>query len=153
MVPESVRDDFPILSRTVHGKRLVYLDSAATSQKPRRVIDALVRYYTTYNANVHRGIYEMAEEATRRYEESRATLAASTGARRPECAPHAGERGRSGRRLLCLFRSQDVRADGGRCHLGPLRDPGCDAAVSWRWRNDHAGAAGDLHLQGAAPQV
>src|SRR5438309_2515452 len=84
MVPESVRDDFPILSRTVHGKRLVYLDSAATSQKPRRVIDALVRYYTTYNANVHRGIYEMAEEATRRYEESRATLAACIGARQPE---------------------------------------------------------------------
>src|SRR3989442_7344522 len=84
MVPESVRDDLPILSRTVHGKRLVYLDSAATSQKPRRVIDALVRYYTTYNANVHRGIYEMAEEATRRYEESRATLAAFIGARRPE---------------------------------------------------------------------
>jgi len=84
MVPESVRDDFPILSRTVHGKRLVYLDSAATSQKPRRVIDALVRYYTSYNANVHRGIYEMAEEATRRYEESRATLAAFIGARRPE---------------------------------------------------------------------
>src|SRR5437667_465694 len=95
MVPESVRDDFPILSRTVHGKRLVYLDSAATSQKPRRVIDALVRYYTTYNANVHRGIYEMAEEATRRYEESRATLAAFIGARRPavlvdgaQSAPH-----------------------------------------------------------------
>jgi len=84
MVPESVRDDFPILSRRVHGKPLVYLDSAATSQKPRRVIDALVRYYTEYNANVHRGIYEMAEEATRRFEESRAKLAAFIGARRPE---------------------------------------------------------------------
>lgn len=84
MVPERVRADFPILSRTVHGKPLVYLDSAATSQKPRRVIDALVRYYTSYNANVHRGIYEMAEEATRRYEESRAKLAAFIGARRSE---------------------------------------------------------------------
>ncbi len=84
MVPERVRADFPILSRTVHGKPLVYLDSAATSQKPRRVIDALVRYYTTYNANVHRGIYEMAEEATARYEESRAKVAAFIGARRPE---------------------------------------------------------------------
>src|SRR2546428_13620876 len=84
MVPESVRDDFPILSRTVHGKRLVYLDSAATSQKPRRVIDALVRYYTTYNANVHRGFYEMAEEATRREEECRASPARFIGARRPQ---------------------------------------------------------------------
>ncbi len=84
MVPERVRGDFPILSRTVHGKPLVYLDSAATSQKPRRVIEALVRYYSNYNANVHRGIYEMAEEATRRYEESRAKLAAFIGARRPE---------------------------------------------------------------------
>ncbi len=84
MDPQRVRADFPILSRTVHGKPLVYLDSAATSQKPRRVIDALVRYYTGYNANVHRGIYEMAEEATRRYEEARGALAAFIGARRPE---------------------------------------------------------------------
>src|SRR5437879_13513955 len=84
MVPESVRDDFPILSRTVHGKRLVYLDSAATSQKPRRVIDALVRYYQEYNANIHRGIYRIAEEATMRYEQSRGKIAAFIGATRPE---------------------------------------------------------------------
>src|SRR5574341_1279434 len=84
MVLETVRNNFPILSRTVHGKPLIYLDSAATSQKPRRVIDALVRYYSEYNANVHRGIYEIAEEATRRYEESRAKIAAFIGARRPE---------------------------------------------------------------------
>jgi cysteine desulfurase/selenocysteine lyase len=84
MVPETVRADFPILARRVHGKPLVYLDSAATSQKPRQVLDALVRYYTEYNANVHRGIYALAEEATRRYEEARAAVAAFIGARRPE---------------------------------------------------------------------
>ena len=84
MLSPQVRADFPILSRSMHGKPLVYLDSAATSQKPRRVIEALVRYYSDYNANVHRGIYEIAEEATRRYEEARGKVAAFIGARRPE---------------------------------------------------------------------
>ncbi|MDR7544161.1 MAG: cysteine desulfurase [Armatimonadota bacterium] len=81
---ERVRDDFPLLHRTVHGKRLVYLDSAATSQKPRDVLDALGQYYQLYNANVHRGVYQIAEEATARYEEARAKVAAFLGARRPE---------------------------------------------------------------------
>ena len=63
-----IRPDFPILSRTVHGKPLVYLDNAATTQKPRQVLDALVRYYTTSNANIHRGIHTLAEEATAQYE-------------------------------------------------------------------------------------
>src|SRR5450759_4818703 len=54
---EQIRDDFPILRRTMHGKPLVYLDSAATSQKPKRVTDALVAYYQYSNANVHRGVY------------------------------------------------------------------------------------------------
>jgi cysteine desulfurase/selenocysteine lyase len=83
-IPRTVREDFPILRRRVHGKPLVYLDSAATSQKPRQVIDALVRYYEEYNANVHRGIYAIAEEATARYEEARGKVAAFIGARRPE---------------------------------------------------------------------
>src|SRR5437870_2789065 len=74
MLAERVREDFPILKQTVYGKPLVYLDSAATSQKPRRVIDALVRYYQEYNANIHRGIYRIAEEATMRYEQSRGTI-------------------------------------------------------------------------------
>ena len=52
---EAIRQDFPILQRTVHGKPLVYLDNAATSQKPQAVIDALVEYYERYNANIHRG--------------------------------------------------------------------------------------------------
>jgi cysteine desulfurase/selenocysteine lyase len=60
----------------VYGKPLVYLDSAATSQKPRPVIDALIQYYQEYNANVHRGIYKMAEEATAKYEEARGKIAA-----------------------------------------------------------------------------
>src|SRR2546425_772759 len=84
MLAERVREDFPILKQTVYGKPLVYLDSAATSQKPRRVIDALVRYYQEYNANIHRGIYRIAEEATMRYEQSRGKIAAFIGATRPE---------------------------------------------------------------------
>jgi cysteine desulfurase/selenocysteine lyase len=68
---QRVREDFPILKRQVNGKPLVYLDNAATSQKPRAVIDALVSYYENTNANIHRGIHTLAEEATREYEEAR----------------------------------------------------------------------------------
>ena len=63
-----LRKDFPILGRTVHGKPLVYLDNAATTQKPQQVIDALVAYYSRSNANIHRGIHTLAEEATALYE-------------------------------------------------------------------------------------
>jgi cysteine desulfurase/selenocysteine lyase len=66
-----IRRDFPILERTVHGRPLVYLDNAATTQKPRSVIDALVHYYEHYNANIHRGLHTLAEEATAAYEASR----------------------------------------------------------------------------------
>ncbi len=66
-----IRKDFPILSRTVYGKPLVYLDSAATSQKPRRVIDCERRMYEELNGNVHRGVHYLAEQATERYEEAR----------------------------------------------------------------------------------
>jgi cysteine desulfurase/selenocysteine lyase len=69
--------DFPILHKpTSRGKRLVYLDSAATSQKPQSVIDALVTYYTEYNANIHRGVYEIAARATDAFEAARAKVAA-----------------------------------------------------------------------------
>ena len=68
---ESVRKDFPILSREVGGKPLVYLDSAATSQKPQVVIDALVDYYTGMNANIHRGVHTLSQEATEAYEGAR----------------------------------------------------------------------------------
>jgi len=70
-----VRRDFPILGRTVHGRPLIYLDNAATTQKPRSVIDALVHYYEHYNANIHRGLHALSEEATARYEEARQKVA------------------------------------------------------------------------------
>ncbi len=66
-----IRKDFPILARKVHGVPLVYLDNAATSQKPRQVIDALVRYYENYNANIHRAVHTLGEEATAAYEGAR----------------------------------------------------------------------------------
>ncbi|MCZ7527407.1 MAG: SufS family cysteine desulfurase [Acidimicrobiia bacterium] len=75
-----IKADFPILERTVHGKRLVYLDSAATSQKPVAVLDAMERYYRTSNANVHRGVYTLAEEATHAFEEARRRMARLVGA-------------------------------------------------------------------------
>jgi cysteine desulfurase / selenocysteine lyase len=68
---ERVRADFPALHQEVHGKPLVYLDNAATAQKPRPVIDALVDYYTTKNANVHRGVHLLSERATEAYEGAR----------------------------------------------------------------------------------
>jgi len=68
---DAIRSQFPILNREVKGKPLVYFDNAATSQKPQSVIDALVNYYTHYNANVHRGIHTLAEEATLAMEKSR----------------------------------------------------------------------------------
>ena len=68
---DQIRKDFPILDRTIRGKQLVYLDNAATTQKPRQVIDALVHYYEHYNANIHRGLHTLAEEATAAYEASR----------------------------------------------------------------------------------
>jgi cysteine desulfurase/selenocysteine lyase len=72
--PARVRDDFPALQQKVHGKPLVYLDNAATTQKPRAVLDALNRYYALDNANVHRGVHELSERATRAYEEARAKV-------------------------------------------------------------------------------
>src|SRR5436309_377468 len=80
---DRIRKDFPILERTMNGKPLVYLDSAATSQKPRQVIDALTDYYERHNANIHRGVYELAERATQMYEDARATLARFVGAADP----------------------------------------------------------------------
>jgi cysteine desulfurase/selenocysteine lyase len=68
---ERIRRDFPILARSVRGRRLVYLDNAATTQKPRQVIDRLVRYYTEENSNVHRGVHYLSELATMEYENAR----------------------------------------------------------------------------------
>src|SRR5438876_8494105 len=77
-----IHKDFPILSRQVHGKSLVYLDSAASSQKPRAVIDAMTTYYETTHANVHRGVYEISEEATAAMERARVKVARFINARR-----------------------------------------------------------------------
>ena len=70
----SIREDFPILKRKVNGHPLVYLDNAATSQKPQQVIDCIVDYYSNYNANIHRGVHTLSQEATDAYELARKTL-------------------------------------------------------------------------------
>lgn len=69
-----IRKDFPILSRQVHGQPLVYLDNAATSQTPQQVIDVIVDYYSRYNANIHRGVHTLSQEATDAYEKARITI-------------------------------------------------------------------------------
>jgi cysteine desulfurase/selenocysteine lyase len=79
-----VREDFPILKRRVNGKPLVYFDNAATSQKPTAVIDAIDNYYRNYNANIHRGIHKLAEEATLAHEEAREKVAKLINANRTE---------------------------------------------------------------------
>lgn len=78
----AVRGDFPILSRRAHGRPLVYLDSAATAQKPEAVIEALAEHLRSHNANVHRGVYSLAQEADAAYEGARERIAAFTGANR-----------------------------------------------------------------------
>lgn len=77
---EQIRADFPILGRTVHGRPLVYLDSAASSQKPRAVIDAMSDYLSSHHANVHRGAHELSVEATDAYEGARSKVAGFVGA-------------------------------------------------------------------------
>ena len=69
-----LRQDFPILRQTVHGKPLVYLDNAATSQKPQGVIDCEMRYYATMNATIHRGVHCLSEQASAAYEAARDTV-------------------------------------------------------------------------------
>ena len=74
------REDCPILKEQVHGRPLVYLDNAATSQKPQRVIDAIVEAYTTWNSNIHRGVHHLSQVATMKHEESRKRVAEFIGA-------------------------------------------------------------------------
>ena len=73
---EDIRKDFPILSRKVNGKSLVYFDNAATSQTPQQVINAIVDYYSNYNANIHRGVHTLSQEATDLYEQARQKIQA-----------------------------------------------------------------------------
>lgn len=78
---EKVRKDFPILERKIHGKDLVYFDNAATTQKPLQVIEAIKEYYSSYNANIHRGLHQLSEEATQAYEESHKVVGEFIGAK------------------------------------------------------------------------
>jgi cysteine desulfurase/selenocysteine lyase len=78
-----IRKDFPILSRTVNGKPLVYLDNGATAQKPQSVIDALIHYYTHQNSNIHRGVHTLSREITIAYEEARKTIQLHINAKQP----------------------------------------------------------------------
>src|SRR5271155_4958740 len=78
---DGIRKDFPILDQTVHGYPLLYLDNAATSQKPRAVIDAMTRFYEHDNSNVHRGIHELSRRSTEAYEAARARVAKFLNAR------------------------------------------------------------------------
>ncbi|MEG2248899.1 MAG: aminotransferase class V-fold PLP-dependent enzyme, partial [Akkermansia sp.] len=80
----AIRAQFPILSTRIHGKPLVYLDNAATTQKPLCVLDASRRYYESYNANVHRGAHHLSQLATEAHEQARITVANFIGAPRPE---------------------------------------------------------------------
>ena len=82
--PEALRRDFPILDQQVHGHPLVYLDNAATTQKPQSVIDALVHYYQRDNANVHRGVHELSQRATNDYEDARTIVQKFIGAAESE---------------------------------------------------------------------
>ena len=81
---DRIRRDFPILRQTVNGKPLVYLDNAATAQKPQAVIDALSDYYAGYNANVHRGVHRLSVDATDAYELARSKIREFIGAGRVE---------------------------------------------------------------------
>ena len=80
----AIRAEFPILQRKVKGKSLVYFDNAATAQKPQQVIDAITHYYTHYNANIHRGLHTLADEATAAFEASRVAVQAFIGAKQHE---------------------------------------------------------------------
>src|SRR6478609_3284694 len=81
---EEIRAEFPILEREIHGRPLAYLDNGATAQKPLAVIESLDRYFREQNANVHRGVHTLSEEATALYEDARQTVAEHIGADRRE---------------------------------------------------------------------
>ncbi len=107
----SCKGDFPLLDQTVHGRRLVYLDSASSSQRPRVVLEAMDNYYETTHANVHRGVYSIAEEADRRYDAARVAVGRFIGAPDPE---HEVIFTKNATESINL-----VAATWGRRHLGP----------------------------------
>ena len=79
-----IRKDFPILSRKVNGKPLIYFDNAATSQTPQQVIDIIVNYYSEFNANIHRGVHQLSQEATDKYEQARLIIQKHFNAKTPK---------------------------------------------------------------------
>ena len=81
---KTLREDFPILTQRIHGKPLVYLDNAATTQKPQAVIDRIVKYYSEENSNVHRGVHHLSEVATLAYENARTSVQRFINARSPD---------------------------------------------------------------------
>lgn len=84
MIGKDIKKDFPIFDRKINGKEIVYLDNAATSQKPKAVIEAIVDFYSNRNANIHRGIHTLSEEATQMYEEAREKVATFINANEPK---------------------------------------------------------------------
>ena len=108
---EALRKDFPLLTRTVHDRPIVYLDSASSALQPQAVINAMATYYETTHANVHRGVYATAEEATHLYEQARAVVGRFIG------APVAGRRDR-------LQQEHDRIDQPGGAHLGPGQSQG-----------------------------
>ena len=133
----TVRKDFPILSRTINDKRLVFLDSAASSQRPQSVIDAMSNYYEKHHANVHRSVYVLAEEATNMYESARRKIARFINAPsaqrsvvrqkrhrtnqpgRPIVGPHQPQRGRRD----CSHRDGTPRQLRSLAHAGRRKEP------------------------------
>lgn len=107
----TLRKDFPLLTRAVHGRPIVYLDTAATALQPRRVLDAMADYYETSHANVHRGVYATAEEATSRYENARLAAGRFIGAEDPSREVVFVKNATEGLNL--------VAHSWGRAHLGP----------------------------------
>ncbi len=81
---EKIREDFPVLKQTIHGQPLVYLDNAATAQKPHAVIDAIVKFYEVDCANIHRGVHELSQRSTKAYEQTRAKVKRFLNARATE---------------------------------------------------------------------
>ena len=80
MLFENIKKDFPILEQEINGKKLVYLDSAATTQKPTEVINSLNNYYSNNNSNIHRGVHTLSQRATKDYEQSREIITKFIGA-------------------------------------------------------------------------
>src|SRR2546421_659933 len=175
-----IREDFPILSMQVYGKPLVYLDNAASAQKPTAVLDRMNQAYTTEYANVHRGLHYLANAATEGYEGAREKVRAFLNAKRPEeiiftrnateainlvaytfarerIQPGDGASGNrhAGYRLRFLrdHRPQALWSNRYRRAVWQIRTPCRDAAVQRRRRDDQGSVRGSHHLWRSAAQV